>query len=217
MFEFVKFNLPGYRSYPRILSLLRSGGVYLDVGCCVGQELRYLLSHEGIPASQLFGCDIEPEFLEIGYELFMDAPGAMRLEAADIFDDEAWTENEMKQRCAVVHAGYFLHLFSYQRQLLAAKRLVGYLERKKGNTIVGRMIGSRAPGEYTHPTVGIMMRHDRESFGRFWKRVAEETGLKLDVQCDICESTVRISHDGKKFDHPPEEKATEITFSITIV
>lgn len=203
-----------------MLSLLRSGGVYLDVGCCVGQELRYLHSQEGIRGAQLFGCDLHPQFLEIGHELFMDAPGdgsGMRIQAADIFDDDSWTQREMVGRCAVVHASYFLHLFGKQRQLLAAKRLVAFLKRKKGSMIVGRAIGSQLAGEYTHPTVGVMMRHDRASFNKFWKRVAQESALELAVECDISKSTVRISEDGKEFDHPPGEKATDITFSVTIV
>ncbi|KAA8899395.1 hypothetical protein FN846DRAFT_174347 [Sphaerosporella brunnea] len=219
LFEFVKFNLPTYPAYAHVLSLLQRdhGAVYLDVGCCVGQDLRYLRSHERIPPSQLVGAELQQEFIDLGHELFLDSPEetGIRMQAADIFDAHSWLEKEMRGKCAVVHASYFLHLFNYARQREAAERLVGYLRGRPGDVIVGRMIGSAVAGEYMHPTVGVMMRHDLASFGKFWDEVGSRTGRKLKVECQIDPNTVRVSPEGKRFDHPPEEKATEMVFSIT--
>ncbi|KAI0201663.1 hypothetical protein F4808DRAFT_459787 [Astrocystis sublimbata] len=43
----------------------------LDVGCCVGQVLRKL-AFDGVDSSRLYGTDLEPRFLDIGYDLFRD-------------------------------------------------------------------------------------------------------------------------------------------------
>lgn len=43
----------------------------LDVGCCVGQVLRKL-AFDGVEPARLFGTDVEPRFLDIGYDLFRD-------------------------------------------------------------------------------------------------------------------------------------------------
>ncbi|KAH7029525.1 uncharacterized protein B0I36DRAFT_364056 [Microdochium trichocladiopsis] len=49
----------------------RSQTTFLDVGCGLGQVLRQL-SLDGVNSSRLYGCDVEADFIEAGYELFGD-------------------------------------------------------------------------------------------------------------------------------------------------
>ncbi|KAI1174680.1 hypothetical protein F4777DRAFT_373174 [Nemania sp. FL0916] len=43
----------------------------LDVGCCVGQVLRKL-AFDGVDSARLYGTDLDPQLVELGYELFRD-------------------------------------------------------------------------------------------------------------------------------------------------
>lgn len=46
MFRFLDFNMSSESYYPEILSRLKNGEQLLDLGCCFGQELRQLVSHD---------------------------------------------------------------------------------------------------------------------------------------------------------------------------
>ena len=85
-------GLAAHPSYDKILSTLRSDSVevstasvskvshilrtprqplFLDLGCCVGQDIR-LLAHAHVPGYRLVGADLEASFVELGYDLFRD-------------------------------------------------------------------------------------------------------------------------------------------------
>ncbi|KAK7747066.1 hypothetical protein SLS62_009222 [Diatrype stigma] len=48
-----------------------AAAAFLDVGCCVGQVLRQL-ALDGVDSRRLYGVDLEPGFVQAGYELFRD-------------------------------------------------------------------------------------------------------------------------------------------------
>ena len=54
------------------MARLRSGATFVDAGCFFGQEIRFLVFNERIPASQLYAFDLEPAFIDMGYELVRD-------------------------------------------------------------------------------------------------------------------------------------------------
>ncbi|KAL8695808.1 MAG: hypothetical protein Q9201_007954 [Fulgogasparrea decipioides] len=45
--------------------------LFLDLGCCLGQDIRKLVV-DGAASENLYGLDIEPHFIDLGYELFRD-------------------------------------------------------------------------------------------------------------------------------------------------
>ncbi|KXJ90483.1 hypothetical protein Micbo1qcDRAFT_234456 [Microdochium bolleyi] len=60
----------------RLLADRKSDGsasttTFLDVGCGLGQVLRQLVL-DGVNSTRLYGCDVETDFIEAGYELFGD-------------------------------------------------------------------------------------------------------------------------------------------------
>lgn len=65
--RFLSFNLSRMPFWPRVLERLRTdpSSGFLDVGCCFGQEIRFL-ADQGIPGEQLFGCDLEQVFSATG-------------------------------------------------------------------------------------------------------------------------------------------------------
>ncbi|KAI5796612.1 hypothetical protein EDC01DRAFT_689443 [Geopyxis carbonaria] len=219
MYEFVKFNLPTYPNYRELLALLNAGGLYLDLGCCVGQDLRHLSAAENIPAEHLYGVDLKQEFIDLGYELFLDRDHfEAHFGVSDVFDtsEDSWLIKECKGRMSVVHVGYFLHLFEYEKQVEVCQRIVELLMPKSGVMVVGRSTGSVEPGLFKHPTSGNMFRHNPESFEAMWKLVGDMTGKLFDVVC-IGEPFVgRVSSGGEVFRELGVKNPLELMFSVTM-
>lgn len=83
----------------------RAGALYLDLGCCVGNDLRKAVA-DGFPVSQVLACDLHPgmalsrrssystdsrtcaEFWEMGHKLFKTTPETFPVPfiQADVFD-----------------------------------------------------------------------------------------------------------------------------------
>ncbi|KAL4809451.1 hypothetical protein BDV18DRAFT_132099 [Aspergillus unguis] len=197
--RFLSFHLSRHPLHDRVLEHLRNNpdAGFLDAGCCVGQELRYL-SHQGIPGRQLFGLDLEQPFIDLGYQLFQDKD---RLDATFAIgnlikdkDSEALTKS-LGQKIDVVFASSLLHLFNYETQLIVATRLVRLLRDRAGVMVVGRQLGSVYAGEYdlTGYDEGTMYRHNLESMKGLWHDVgqATQTQWKVEAELKVDETVLR--------------------------
>ena len=177
-------SLPSYAAYPAILATLKadSSAALLDVGCCFGQDLRKLVV-DGVNPSQLAGLDLKPEFNELGKRLFRDADTHhIDFYARDIFDDGADWE-PLWRRYDVIHITSFLHIWNWDDQVKAARRLVGFLKPKPGSLFVGSGIGSTVGGEGPNlEGTGTNYRQSEESFARLWREVGNITGTKWGVK-----------------------------------
>ncbi|KIW55264.1 hypothetical protein PV05_07556 [Exophiala xenobiotica] len=218
---------------PRFLARLKSDAniTFLDVGCGFGQELRFLITEHGVHPSQLFGFDLEPGLIDVGYELFRDGDGgkagtgdnssagadagtgAMTMFGANIFDDDSDADNNnnkantnldtIRGKMDMIQASHVLHMFDYDQQFDAARRLIGLAKPTPGSMIAGSQVGSRNPGSYVFdidlaPTRSHY-RHDERTMREFWTKLGHETGSAWDVQCgEIHNKTVEESR-GTKF------------------
>ncbi|KAF1962140.1 hypothetical protein CC80DRAFT_487676 [Byssothecium circinans] len=70
-FAFLDLMVTDSPHYATILQRLKSGETYLDLGCCVGQDIRKLV-YDGAPSENTYGCDLESGFLDMGYDFFLD-------------------------------------------------------------------------------------------------------------------------------------------------
>ena len=50
---------------------MKDGERLLDLGCCLGLDMRKL-AFDGVPSEQIYGLDIEAPFINLDYELFLD-------------------------------------------------------------------------------------------------------------------------------------------------
>jgi hypothetical protein len=65
---------------------VKNGGSFLDIGCCFAQDIRKLV-HDGAPADSLWGAELVPDFIDLGYELFNDKTSlGANFMVANIFD-----------------------------------------------------------------------------------------------------------------------------------
>ena len=180
--EFTFANQPGYQD---ALLRVKQGGSLLDVGCCFGQDLRKLVA-DGAPAANLYGMDLCPEFIELGYELFLDRetlPAHFIAPVDILLLGDVGTANDeavclLEGKMDVIHLGHFLHLFNWQDQVRAAKNIAKFLSPAKGSLIMGHQIGGEVSGEFAIPWAEheerSAFRHNKTSFKELWKQVPGE-------------------------------------------
>lgn len=183
-------------SYPSLVKkLCSSTTTFLDLGTCLGQDLRKLI-YDGAPAQNLFGCDIFPQFEHVGHELFRDREiFQAHFITADLFDttsESALTKS--KGTWDVISIVMFLHVFDWDTQVLACKRILQLLSRKPGSMIIGAQTGSTEPEEHVlkppfvaegeHKTV---YRQSQDTFTDMWKTVGRDEDVELRIQVEYDE------------------------------
>jgi SAM-dependent methyltransferase len=178
--RFIDFTLSQSSLYPDILSRLKSGESLLDLGCCLAQDLRKL-AHDGAPASSLYGAELESQYLELGYELFLDRETFQaNFIVADIFDEQGPLE-ELDGKMDIVYIGLFLHLFDLEEQQRICERIVRLLKNKKGVLVLGTQVGSTKPKDVPFGATKNVFRHDEITFEKLWKVVGEKTNTEWKV------------------------------------
>ncbi|KAG1177670.1 hypothetical protein G6F70_001384 [Rhizopus microsporus] len=140
--------------YNRILKygqeLVRMGQepFLLDIGCCTGTDLRKLYI-DGYPKSYLIGVDVDPAYIQCGFQLFKDMDTCpIKFIVADLFTDELC---EYTKKIFVAHAGSIFHLFTSmemnQEFVRRIKRLI-----KPGGILAGGHVISNRSGMYYRPS-----------------------------------------------------------------
>ncbi|KAH8693712.1 hypothetical protein BGW36DRAFT_301111 [Talaromyces proteolyticus] len=185
-FRFLQLSLVETIHYNEILQRVKAGEKFLDAGCCFGQELRQL-AFDGAPEGNLYGTDISLDFMNLGYDLFLDKDRfKARFIAADIFDDNSDLVKELTGQIDIIYAGSFLHLFGKEDSFKVAKRLVSLLKDKPNALILGRQVGNIDPGEQREVAgEKSIFRHNEASWIEFWHQVGEETGVKWKVEASL--------------------------------
>lgn len=205
-YQFLNLALLTHPLYASILSRLKSdpSALYLDLGCCFGQDLRQLVL-DGVPSTQLTGVDIEGPLMELGYELFLDEKSLQsKFKVADIFKGEIDIEAD------VVHCSAFFHLFPLAQQIEAAKMITRLV--RTGGVIVGRQSGSVKPGEVPAIEPGnIKFRHDVSTLAEMWDRVGAETGTVWKVEGELDQVGIDTSSKSAVED----ENSRRLLFTIT--
>ncbi|OCL02466.1 hypothetical protein AOQ84DRAFT_327380 [Glonium stellatum] len=184
LFRFLDLAIRKSPNYPEVLQRLKDGQSYLDIGCCFGQDIRKLVA-DGAPSENTYGSDLRMDFMELGYDLFLDRETLKtKFIAGDIFDPDSPIK-QLDGKIDIINASSFLHLFSWDQQVKASKVLVSLLKPQAGGLIIGRQMGDVEAKECpvrSRPEI-TRFRHNGESFKRMWKLVGDETGT--DWQVDV--------------------------------
>ncbi|KAI0505220.1 hypothetical protein F5B22DRAFT_533868 [Xylaria bambusicola] len=182
----------------------------LDVGCCVGQVLRKL-AFDGVDSSRLYGTDVEPRFLDIGYELFRDRNTFQ----ADFVIGDLVKQGEGDERLDVldgkmtfIHATSFFHLFTWDDQVRAAIRMVRFLQPGRRDAMIfGRQVGTVLPRDNGKAGSDKVYLHNAHSWQRLWDEVGERTGTKWKTTMEPTE-TIETGAGGV------ESSLRKMTFSV---
>ncbi len=187
MFQFLDLSLMSMDVYPEVVKRVKNGEKFLDLGCCLGQEIRQLV-HDGAPSANTYGSDLYGGFMSVGYDLFKDKD---RLETtfieADAFDETSPLA-ELTGRMNIAYTGAFFHLFSLEEQERLAVRVVQLLAPQPGSLVIGRQSGSEEAGEQSRAgdTSGRKhFRHNPQSWKELWDRVGSATGSRWAVEADL--------------------------------
>jgi hypothetical protein len=168
--SFLDFSIQQSSIYEEIVNKCKTeGATVIDFGCCLGQDVRKLI-YDGVSIDQIRGYELDPFFIEQGYELFQDGEIMKKkkiFNSNDIFDDQ-FLENV--KPADYVYVGSFIHLFDAEKQKDVCRRLT-HLSK---NAITGRQVGSLVPEERSNrleSTERKMMWHSPESFSQMWNEV----------------------------------------------
>ncbi|CAD6448969.1 cd15cb82-5439-4713-a241-14344beb6276 [Sclerotinia trifoliorum] len=181
-FSFLTLRLLTHPLYPRIVQILSApstpsnpSALFLDLGCCVGQELRSLAHHARIPPTQLYGTDYNGSFLKTSYKIFLDTHTPFTLLQANILDPNFFplTFRNHIHQFSIIHCSLFMHLFTWEQQLLVCENVVRLLRNVEGALFVGCMVGKEGGGEGEQ---GRWL-HDADSWVRLWGTVWERLGM----------------------------------------
>ena len=198
--RFLDLSISTHPSYDRIRSFLKDSNAahtLLDLGCCFAQDIRKLI-YDGVPSENLYACDSEPDFLELGYDLFVDRDTTKaHFFTADIFQLDG-TLGDLEGKIDIVHAASFFHIFGWDDQVNICRRIIQILKPQKGSLVFGRQIGKDKASETENTLIKdtdrrTIWRHDRESFKRMWGIAGQDTGTKWDVWVELDQKGDMIS------------------------
>ena len=131
----------------------------------MGTDVRKL-AYDGYPAARIFGCELRPEYIALGHELFNDSPAscAIRFLSGNVFDMpvspsesepspvppgslEMVTDlTQLHGKLTHIYAGALFHLFDEAVQRALAFRSALLLKRDTGAVIFGRHQGLEEAG-----------------------------------------------------------------------
>ena len=195
-FWFLSFGLTKHPLYhTMILPRLKSGSSLLDLGACLGQDLRKCV-FDGAPTQNLYASDLFPQYEDLAYDLWNDRA---TFPANHYFTDDVLSDNEQFMhgnlmmnlgpgQIDIIVINMFLHLFNYPNQLKVATRILRLLSHKPGSIILGSQAGVtipieqplKAPFDKTEDgKTRTIFRHNPESFIRMWKDAGKAAGVPL--------------------------------------
>ncbi|KAB8203622.1 hypothetical protein BDV34DRAFT_214537 [Aspergillus parasiticus] len=165
-YEFLYSALSHSPLYEQILAQTRAGNLFLDLGCGLGQDIRCLVQ-DGAPSNlSIWGSSCSNDRSRLGCTFIVQ----------DFFEDTPQLDN-LVSRVKVINSSYFMHLFDWDTQLRAAKRMMRLACQEKGTPITGFNFGSHSPRDWDMVPPGLPPQylHDRRSLARLWGLAARET------------------------------------------
>ncbi|KAH9843587.1 uncharacterized protein C8Q71DRAFT_729122 [Rhodofomes roseus] len=238
-FAFMKLKISRLPAYSKLLRLgnEREGAIFLDIGCCFGNDVRKAIS-SGYPMRNCIASDLEPDFWKLGHRLFNTTPETFPVPfiAGDAFNPEflkpvppfdsvpespgpqlsrLTTLTPLLGHISAIHASSLFHLFDEVHQLQLARSLAGLLSPQPGSLIFGMHGGRSEKGFRTEQgapgqTGTYMFCHSPESWEELWDGEVFEKGT-VQVEAELQEIERR------DIKAAPGTKFYELVWSVTRV
>ncbi|CAJ2512657.1 Uu.00g007760.m01.CDS01 [Anthostomella pinea] len=187
-FRFLDLDLASHHAYQEhVLSPLSRPAVdhdpeplFLDLGTCFGQDIRKLI-HDGALVQRVWGSDIEPALIDLGFDMFRDADRFSRdrfLCPGDLLTNSL--EDRLRvfnDRVTILHMTAVFHLFNLEDQRVVADRCLRLLRKDTSSPmlVLGGQAGSAKAGHYLRQNLtsecSHKYRHNEQSWEQLWKEV----------------------------------------------
>ncbi|KAJ8119495.1 hypothetical protein ONZ43_g3561 [Nemania bipapillata] len=194
-FRFLDLDLARHEAYKEhvrdvLLQPALSGKpepLFLDCGCCLGQEVRKLAA-DGAPPHRLWASDIEPRFIELGFELFRDAdklprdhflcPGDLFADTTDPSEDQL---NVLNDKVTILNVSAVFHLFDLDEHQRIVNRCLRLLRKDTGvpMLVLGGHVGGQEPSRVERGDNGkYRYLHNGETWEALWRGVCDQPQWK---------------------------------------
>lgn len=183
-FKFLALRLYEQPSYAAVVRRLKQGAKYLDIGCCLGQDIRKL-AMDGARPENLYGAELHAPFIDLSYELFRD-----RGLASTFMEADALVLSGNSPLAKLKGEVDFVYLGKPER----GSMILG--------TAVGDVEGTQAPARH--------YLHSDETFKAMWADISEQTGVKFDCRASL-DDGLAILEVKKKFGY---ERARRLIFEV---
>lgn len=216
-FRFLQLNLCQQPSYQKMVEALKGGAKYLDIGCCVGQDIRKLVA-DGAPRQQLLGAELQPEFIDLGYDFFQDRDRlSAKMMQANVLDRSAGSPfDELAGTLDYIHLGMVLHVFERDQQREVLENCIRLLKPKRGVLILGQAVGNADGGVSAGQTqtggdwTGKIFRHNDVTFRALWEEIGVRTGTRWDCRASV-DGGLGVDSGKRAWDSP---KARRLVFEV---
>ncbi|RPD58757.1 hypothetical protein L226DRAFT_575992 [Lentinus tigrinus ALCF2SS1-7] len=195
MFSFTRLKLARLPGYEKILVLgrTREYPIFLDIGCCFGNDVRKLVA-DGYPIDSVMATDLHPEFLELGHKLFNTTPSTYPVPflAGDALDpsflevvhpfytkpysprpnlSELTSLSALHGHVSAISVCSVFHVFDEAGQLQLARAIAGLLSPEPGSMVIGIHSGRPEKGTFVTHAGGRSVStfyHSPESWTQLW-------------------------------------------------
>lgn len=137
---------------------------------------------DGAPSQNLYGMDINPEFLNFGNDLFRDSStfNGLFLRADILSHDDLLAQ--LAHKIDIIWAGGLLSQFAWNEQVVAVRHMLRLLKPHPHSLVVGWFIGNETPGiEEIHGGERSVYRHNPKSFKKMFHEAADQLGEKWEI------------------------------------
>ncbi|KAI1112054.1 hypothetical protein F5Y14DRAFT_463789 [Nemania sp. NC0429] len=193
LFRFLDFSIHLSPDYPTIVRRVQEGATFLDLGCCFGQDVRKLSNDSGVNSPNLIGSDLEPQFLQLGYELFADKNTAkMTFSPGNVFADDFL--EQYRGKIDIIYLASFLHLFNEDQQRVVMRQVNKLLRPRKGSMVFGRNLGAVKGGRFKMESIGWdLYRHDPQTIAGLFQSngLTDGDARAQDIQWEVTSSLSR--------------------------
>lgn len=117
--------------------------------------------------------------------------------AADFMDRENSRLREFEGKVDIVQLSLILHLWDWDKQIEACKRIIELLRPEKGSMIVGQSVGHLDGVEATGRPGTLVFKHNAKTFLEMWRQIERDTGTKWDVQANLDDGLGAAEQNGR--------------------